>query len=86
MAFLHLARSDARYVEKGLSNERSLIGQTIEWFGYNAVSYFAIAGSVILGLIHNTDLEELLWQLFYNHTKDVDLENRQDWWKFWEHF
>lgn len=54
--------------------------------GHNAVSYIAIVGSAVLGLLPNNYLEEWLWRLFYDHTKDVNLENSPDWWKFWRHF
>lgn len=86
LVFLYLARSDEKYLKKGLSTERSLIGQTTEWWGHNVLSYVAIVGSALLSVLPNTDLEVVVWRLFYDHTKDVDLENRWDWWKFWEHF
>lgn len=67
------------------SSDRSLIGQVIEWWGHNVISYVALFANFFPTAFLGRETKKLLWNVFQEHTKDVDLENEPDWWKFWEH-
>ncbi len=81
IVFLHTAREEGK-----TSKERSIIGQTVEWIGHNIFFYEAFAPVAFKDPFFTISLQILATYLFFARTKDVDLENSREWYKFWEHF
>lgn len=65
-------------------SKRTVFDQAVEWSGHNVFSVFSVACCFLFGVFSAKDIEMYYWNLFYEHTKDIDIENDECWYKFWE--
>ena len=78
MTFILTAQLQGKF-----KTDRSLLGLTIEWGVHNLVSYAAFMPAPLHDPILILSIQIFAFYLFVEHTKDVDLENSPEWYKFW---